>query len=502
MVLRNLIFLGFVIVCLLVIIRVLLFKTGLIYIVKKWWRWIEDCFHVNQFLKVPEYNESMQENQLYKKVSLYLNSLSTLEDSDFTNLVTGKKPHEIVLCLDPNQTVEDNFLGAVVTWTNGDNIEQNGFRSFVLKVRKADKRRILKPYLQHIHTVADEIEQRKQRDLKLYLNIKRPDEDEDRNPHVLHRRGAGNVRWRSVPFTHPSTFDTIAMEDDLKNKVKSDLESFLKAKQYYHRLGRVWKRSFLLYGPSGTGKSSFVAAMANFLSYDVFDIDLSKVMNDSDLNFLLLQTTCKSIIVMEDLDRFLMEKSTAVSLSGMLNFMDGILNSCCAEERIMVFTMNSKDHIDPALLRPGRIDVHIHFPLCDFLAFKTLANSYLGLKDHKLFSQVEEIFQSGSSLSPAEIGELMITNRNSPSRAIKSVITALQTDGDGRGVGKIGPRLGNSGPRKSVEEAGETGGVFCNETGHTVKEFRKLYGFLRLKTNKVSHSHSFDSASSTTQKDV
>jgi chaperone BCS1 len=100
-----------------------------------------------------------------------------------------------------------------------------------------------------------------------------------------------DVRWRSVPFTHPSTFethfDTIAMEDDLKNKVKSDLESFLKAKQYYHRLGRVWKRSFLLYGPSRTGKLSFVAVMANFRSYDVFDIDLSKVMNDSDMNFLL-----------------------------------------------------------------------------------------------------------------------------------------------------------------------------------------------------------------------
>jgi predicted AAA+ superfamily ATPase len=495
MVLRNLILLGFVIVCVLAVIRVLLFKTGLIYIVKKSWRWIEDCFHVNQFLKVPEYNESMQENQLYKRVSLYLNSLSTLEDSDFTNLVTGKKPNDIVLCLDPNQTVEDNFLGAIVTWTNGDNIEQNGSRSFVLKVRKADKRRILKPYLQHIHTVADEIDETKQRDLKLYVNIKHPDEEEDRH-HLQHRRGGGNVRWRSVPFTHPSTLDTIAMEDDLKNKVKSDLESFLKAKQYYHRLGRVWKRSFLLYGPSGTGKSSFVAAMANFLSYDVYDIDLSKVLNDSDLNFILLQTTTKSIIVMEDLDRFLMEKSTAVSLSGLLNFMDGILNSCCAEERVMVFTMNSKDHIDPALLRPGRIDVHIHFPLCDFLAFKTLANSYLGLKDHKLFSQVEEIFHSGASLSPAEIGELMIANRNSPSRAIKSVITALQTDGDGRGVGKIGARLANNAPRKSVEEAGETGGAFFGEGGgNTVKEFRKLYGFLRLKSNKVSHSPSFDSTS-------
>ena len=473
---------GFVIICSLVIIlRMLLFKTGLIYTVKKWWRCIENIIHVQQVLKVPEFNESMQENQLYRKVSLYLNSLPTLEDSDFTNLITGKKPNDIVLCLDPNQTIDDNFLGAKVTWTNSKNC-------FVLSLRKADKRRILRPYLQHIHTVSDEIEQLKPRDLKLYMNIK----DQQ-----------GNGRWRSVPFTHPSTFETISMEEDLKSKVKSDLESFLKGKQYYHRLGRVWRRSFLLYGPSGTGKSSFVAAMANFLSYDVYDIDVSKVSKDSDLNSLLLETTSRSIILIEDFDRFLMEKPRTENLSVIMKFMDGILNSCIAEERLMVFTMNSKEHllIDPAVLRPGRIDVHIHFPLCDFSGFKSLASTYLGVKDHKLFAQVGEIFQTGVTLSQAEIGELMIANRNSPSRAIKSVITALQqTDGDARVSGKIGRS------KKFVEEVGETGGVFCSDTGsggsgcgggggggHTGLELRKLYGFLRMKSNKVSHS--FDSGS-------
>lgn len=140
--------------------------------------------------------------------------------------------------------------------------------------------------------------------------------------------------------------------------------------------------------------------------------------------------------------------------------------------------MSSKDHVDPAVLRPGRIDVHIHFPLCDFTAFKTLASSCLGLKDHKLFPQVEEIFQSGASLSPAEISELMIANRNSPSRALKTVITALQTDGDGRGSGIA--------RRKSTDESSETSGVFSRD--NTVKEFRKLYGLLRLKSNRKSPS--------------
>jgi chaperone BCS1 len=72
--------------------------------------------------------------------------------------------------------------------------------------------------------------------------------------------------------------------------------------------------------------------MANFLSFDVYNIDLSKVMNDSNLNFILLQMKSKSIIVVEDLDRFLMEKSAAVSLF---------------------------------------VDVYIHFPLCNFFTIKT-----------------------------------------------------------------------------------------------------------------------------------
>jgi hypothetical protein len=131
--------------------------------------------------------------------------------------------------------------------------------------------------------------------------------------------------------------------------------------------------------------------MANFLLFDVYDIDLSKVMNYSNLNFVLLQTTSKSIIVVEDLDRFFTKKSTAVSLF---------------------------------------IDVHINFPLCDFLAFKTLANSYLGLKDHKFFSQVEDIFHNKASLSSAKISGLMIANRNLSSQVIKSVIMALQMNGD------------------------------------------------------------------------
>lgn len=451
-----------IIVAIFILLRLFLIRTALISTVNKCLHCIEDAVHVYQFFKVPEFNENHQENQFYRKVLTYVNSLSSIEDSDFTNLFSGSKSNDIILCLDDNQVVFDTFLGARVSWKNEiDSISRK--RTFVLKIKKKDKRRVLQSYLQHIHTVSDEIDQR-WREIRLFINTEL------------------NQRWRSVPLAHPVTIDTMVMDLDLKNRIKSDVEAFLKSKQYYHRLGRVWKRSYLLYGPSGTGKSSFVVAMAKLLNYDVYDIDLSKVSDDSDLKLLLLQTRPKSLIVVEDLDRFLSDSSaeSSVSLSGVLNFMDGIVNSCTGDEKVMVFTMNCKDLIDPVVLRPGRVDVHIYFPLCNFNAFKTLANSYLGVKDHKLFPHVEEIFETGATMSPAEIAELMVMNRSSPSRALKSVITALQISGDAR-AGKSGQRLSES---KSIDEGSMLS--WKDVSSPAIKEVRKLYNVLRLKKSGPS----------------
>lgn len=472
----------------LVVIRLFLRRTVRTAKIKRWWRLLSDRFHEHQLLKVPELDDAdSQENQLYRRLSLYLNSLESLEDSNLTNLIAGPtNPTEIALSLDPNQPLDDEFLGARLRWIH--QVEGGGGgggerRAFVLRIRKRDKRRILRPYLQHIHAVSVEIEESRSKEIRLFTNC----------------GGDGERWWRSVPFTHPATIETIAMDADVKTKVKADLESFLKSKQYYHRLGRAWRRSYLLYGPSGTGKSSFVAAMARFLSYDVYDVDLSKVYSDSDLKLLLLHTTNRSVILIEDFDRYVAStgKSTSpVSISGVLNFMDGVVNSCC-DGRVMVFTMTTKDGIDPSLLRPGRVDVHIHFPMCDFNNFKSLASNYLGVRDHKLFPMVEEMFQSGFTLSPAEIGELMVVNRTSPSRALKSVITAMQTTGgDGRGGSGKSGLLRRGGGASSALEAGresvdslDSAMVGCKDG---VKEFRKFYGLLRRKSTKKSGPLDFD----------
>ena len=95
-----------------------------------------------------------------------------------------------------------------------------------------------------------------------------------------------------------------------------------------------------------------------------------------------------------------------VTLSGLLNAIDGLL-SCCGDERVIVFTTNYKDRIDPALLRAGRMDMHINLSYCTFSTFKQLAANYLDIWNHDLFPRIEKLI-SEVQVSPAEVaGELM-----------------------------------------------------------------------------------------------
>ncbi|OEL12825.1 AAA-ATPase [Dichanthelium oligosanthes] len=108
--------------------------------------------------------------------------------------------------------------------------------------------------------------------------------------------------WRGTSYHHPATFDTLAMEPELKWSIVADLDRFLKRKDY-RRIGKAWKRGYLLYGPPGTGKSSLVTAMAKYLRFNLYDLDLSKVRSISTLQWLLTSTPDKSILVIEDIDK-------------------------------------------------------------------------------------------------------------------------------------------------------------------------------------------------------
>ncbi|XP_039026038.1 AAA-ATPase At3g50940-like [Hibiscus syriacus] len=203
-----------------------------------------------------------------------------------------------------------------------------------------------------------------------------------------------------------------------------DLQHFTNGEEYYKRVGKAWKRGYLLYGPPGTGKSSLITAMANYLKYDIYDLDLTDVHTNSDLRFLLLTMPSRSILIIEDIDCSIKlqnresetesdgnQGDNQVTLSRLLNCIDGLW-SCCGEERIIIFTTNHKERLDPALVRPGRMDMHIHMSYCNVSIFKQLAFNYFGIGNDGVFEQIERMLEE-VNVSPAEVaGELMKKNWN------------------------------------------------------------------------------------------
>lgn len=371
-------------------------------------------------------------------------------DSDRLRITKSVKEHHINIKFAESEEVVDSFEGILVTWKyvhhqpqqrSGGGGEEPGYgggknssggsfpqeRKYIeLKFDKKYKEIIISSYLPWIIKKSQELENQK-KVVKL---------------HNLQSYGGGPGGFKeSVNLDHPSTFETLAMDPKMKKAIIDDLDLFLKRRDFYRRVGKAWKRGYLLYGPPGTGKSSLIAAMANYLKFDIYDLQLMNVGSDSSLKKLMLRTSNRSILVIEDIDCSIQlpdrkgvmfsklpdvkpVRDSQFSLSGLLNFIDGLW-SCCGDERIIIFTTNHKERLDPALLRPGRMDVHIHMSYLTTDGFKTLAANYLNIHDHHWrFREIKELIND-TNVTPAEVAEELMKSDN-PEVVLEGLVKFLK----------------------------------------------------------------------------
>lgn len=167
--------------------------------------------------------------------------------------------------------------------------------------------------------------------------------------------------------------------------------------QWYADRGIPFRRGYLLHGVPGSGKSSLIHALAGALQLDIYVVSLSASwISDSTLTTLMGRVPARCVVLLEDLDaaftrstsrddssldddkdkdkkdgengekvagpsrrrRDQLSDVNTLSLSGLLNALDGV---AAAEGRLLFATTNHLERLDPALSRPGRMDVWIEF---------------------------------------------------------------------------------------------------------------------------------------------
>ena len=363
-----------------------------------------------------------------------------------------KDSQSLVLSMDEREEVREEFKGVKLWWASDKTPPKMQTFSFAsaadekryykLTFHKNHREMIVGSYLNHVMKEGKAIEVRN-RQRKLFTNNSRDT-----------WYGYKKAVWSHVAFEHPARFETLAMEPKKKEEIINDLTIFSRRKEYYSKIGKAWKRGYLLYGPPGTGKSTMIAAMANLLDYDLYDLELTSVKDNTELRKLLIDTRSKSIIVIEDIDCSLdltgqrkkkkekeedeeskdnpitkkgKEDESKVTLSGLLNVIDGLW-STCGEERLIVFTTNYVEKLDPALIRRGRMDKHIELSYCCFEAFKVLAKNYLDLDSHHLFASIRRLMEE-TNMTPADVAEYLMpkTITDDPGTCLENLILALGT---------------------------------------------------------------------------
>lgn len=254
-------------------------------------RFFSGYFVSHVTLTIDELWEDCQ-NELYDAAQEYLPSKITDANK---NLRVGnvKRNDKIAVAVQDGEAVEDVFDNIKLTWRfcvqedrrgeqQNHNIKPDVTRTYQLTFCEKDRGKVMDSYLPHVLSAYRAIKQGRKA-MKIYNRVNRS-------------------RWTSLALKHPSTFDTLAIEPQLKKGIIDDLDRFLRRKDFYKKVGKPWKRGYLLYGPPGTGKSSMIAAMANYLKFDVYNLDLTIFFSDSELIEALRTTSSRSIIVVEDID--------------------------------------------------------------------------------------------------------------------------------------------------------------------------------------------------------
>jgi chaperone BCS1 len=199
--------------------------------------------------------------------------------------------------------------------------------------------------------------------------------------------------WAKTTAQKKRSIDTIYLPDEIKKELLEDINNFRNDRELFETNGIPYKRSYLLLGPPGTGKTSLIYAIASH--FDV-DIGIFKVSAEKQtLEQAYKDIPKNTLMLIEDIENFFPVEgrdSHKFNKSDLLNVLDGVI----VKDQLLTFmTANDISAIPKVLLRSGRVDKKIIFDYCKKDQVKKIYKTFI--KTESEF-EAEEFYNKVSHL--------------------------------------------------------------------------------------------------------
>ncbi|XP_026808638.1 mitochondrial chaperone BCS1-like isoform X2 [Rhopalosiphum maidis] len=219
----------------------------------------------------------------------------------------------------------------------------------------------------------------------------------------------------------PRSMTSVILDEGVIENILKDIHDFVNDQSWYLERGIPYRRGYLLYGPPGCGKTSMIMALAGEIKYSLCVLSLNdSKMSDDQLVQLMGEVPSKSFVLLEDIDAMFAnrdgetviakEGSTKVTLSGLLNALDGVVSS---EGRILFMTTNYVDRLDSALIRSGRVDFKQYIGTCSDYQLSKMFIRFRpeGTEDDKN-RFVKDVRKYNKPVVPAHLQEFFLLHRH------------------------------------------------------------------------------------------
>ncbi|XP_035693603.1 mitochondrial chaperone BCS1-like [Branchiostoma floridae] len=239
--------------------------------------------------------------------------------------------------------------------------------------------------------------------------------------------------WRQFGYPRKRRpLSSVILHEGQADRILQDVREFISNPKWYTDRGIPYRRGYLLYGPPGCGKSSFITALAGELQYSICLMNLSeRGLSDDRLNHLLSVAPQQSIILLEDIDAAFVSRELTpqekvayqgmgrLTFSGLLNALDGVAST---EARIVFMTTNFIDRLDPALIRPGRVDMKEYIGhASEHQLTEMFRRFYPDQPEARSQEFASKVVAQGKDISIALVQGFFMLNKSDPDAVIENI---------------------------------------------------------------------------------